>query len=117
MASCNRQTKDLLVVEIQLPNAISGKFIIDTSSPQSILSQETARRLGHFARDITSDDDARGRQVVIEQILLDGIPIGRFAPIVPKVPAKPLRIPGVIGILGLDFFAQYDVVSSPCNRV
>jgi len=102
------RSNDMLVVELQLPNAISGKFIIDTSSPQSILSEETARRLGHYARDFDIDDDI-GKQVMIDQVLVEGTPVGRFSPVVPKVQMMPLRIPGVIGILGLDFLAQYDV--------
>eukprot|EP00469_Lotharella_globosa_P001312 CAMPEP_0167799114 /NCGR_PEP_ID=MMETSP0111_2-20121227/16777_1 /TAXON_ID=91324 /ORGANISM="Lotharella globosa, Strain CCCM811" /LENGTH=313 /DNA_ID=CAMNT_0007693789 /DNA_START=30 /DNA_END=968 /DNA_ORIENTATION=- len=98
-----------LTVTLNLPNSITGKFLIDTASPQSIISKATEKMLGNFAKKNNPWNPTEDYRVKIDQVLLDGMPLGEFKPFVTADRFLPLEMPEVMGIIGLDFLSNFDV--------
>eukprot|EP00466_Bigelowiella_natans_P020420 jgi/Bigna1/73383/fgenesh1_pg.24_\ len=60
--------------------------------------------------DSYKDEDKEGYRVIINQLSMDGTPLGGLSPFVMSERSLlPFKVDGLVGILGLDFLSRFDV--------
>lgn len=115
-----RLVKDFVVVPVRL-NGQPAEFLVDTAFTQSLVTPETAQRLGLASdpRQVATlngaGGEARGSYAPIADVAVGTASLAKQTLVVAPLPNKE---PGISGVLGADWLSRFDVdIDVPRQRL